>query len=238
MNSLYDIYVEEYGRINSRGSYLAFGSDESYYLLCSLEILDDEGNFKRKADMFTKRTIRPHRAVTSVETSSEALALSIGEKACVDLDYMQQLTGKEQSEIIRDLQGVVFRVPTVEPAKYVTADEDLSGNVREKLSIAELAAQSDSAYQINVESLRKVLPKDLSAAEISVRLGATWIPKEDIQQFMEELLTPSYYAKRQIKVRYSPMTGDWFVENKNADLWQRQSGQHLRHQACVRISYS
>lgn len=217
LNSLYDSYVEEHGRINSRGSYLAFGSDESYYLLCSLEILDDEGNFKRKADMFTKRTIRPHRAVTSVETSSEALALSIGEKARVDLDYMQQLTGKPKEEIIRDLQGVIFRIPAVQSAEYVTADEYLSGNIREKLRIAELAAQSDPSYQINVESLRNVLPKDLSAAEISVRLGATWIPQEDIQQFMEELLMPSYYAKRQIKVRYSPMTGDWFVENKNED---------------------
>lgn len=217
LNSLYDIYVEEHGRINSRGSYLAFGSDESYYLLCSLEILDDEGNFKRKADMFTKRTIRPHRAVTSVETSSEALALSIGEKACVDLDYMQQLTGKPKEEIIRDLQGVIFRIPAVQSAEYVTADEYLSGNIREKLRTAELAVQSDLSYQVNVEALRNVLPKDLSAAEISVRLGATWIPQEDIQQFMEELLMPSYYAKRQIKVRYSPMTGDWFVENKNAD---------------------
>ena len=217
LNRLYDSYVEEHGLINSRGSYLAFGSDESYYLLCSLEVLDDEGNFKRKADMFTKRTIRPHRAVTSVETSSEALALSIGEKARVDLDYMQQLTGKPKEEIIRDLQGVIFRIPAVQSAEYVTADEYLSGNIREKLRIAELAAQSDPSYQINVESLRNVLPKDLSAAEISVRLGATWIPQEDIQQFMEELLMPSYYAKRQIKVRYSPMTGDWFVENKNAD---------------------
>lgn len=217
LNSLYDIYVEEHGRINSRGSYLAFGSDESYYLLCSLEVLDDEGNFKRKADMFTKRTIRPHRAVTSVETSSEALALSIGEKARVDLDYMQQLTGKPKEEIVRDLQGVIFRIPAVQSAEYVTADEYLSGNIREKLRTAELAVQSDLSYQVNVEALRNVLPKDLSAAEISVRLGATWIPQEDIQQFMEELLTPSYYAKRQIKVRYSPMTGDWFVENKNAD---------------------
>ncbi len=217
LNRLYDAYTAKYGLINSRGNYLAFASDESYFLLCSLEVLDDEGNFKRKADMFSKRTIKPHRAVTSVETASEALAISIGEKARVDLPFMAELTGKEQAELIRDLQGVIFKIPHLEPAKYVTADEYLSGNVRNKLVIAETAAKADPELFINAEALRKVIPKDLSAGEISVRLGATWIPQEDIQQFVMELLTPSSYAESKIKVRYTAMNGDWFIENKSSD---------------------
>lgn len=218
LNRLYDVYTVKYGLINSRGNYLAFASDESYFLLCSLEVLDDEGNFKRKADMFTKRTIKPHREITSVETASEALALSIGEKARVDLPYMEQLTGKTQAELVRDLQGVIFKVPNSEPVSYVAADEYLSGNVRNKLTVAELAAKNDPELAVNVEALKKVIPKDLSAAEISVRLGATWIPQDDIQRFVMELLTPSSYAAGRLKVRYTPINGDWFIENKSSDM--------------------
>ena len=218
LNRLYDAYTAKYGLINSRGNYLAFASDESYFLLCSLEVLDDEGNFKRKADMFTKRTIKPHREVTSVETASEALALSIGEKARVDLPYMEQLTGKTQAELVQDLQGVIFKVPNCKPISYVAADEYLSGNVRNKLTVAELAAKNAPELAVNVEALKKVIPKDLSAAEISVRLGATWIPQEDIQRFVMELLTPSSYAAGRLKVRYTPINGDWFIENKSSDM--------------------
>ena len=218
LNRLYDVYTAKYGLINSRGNYLAFASDESYFLLCSLEVLDDEGNFKRKADMFMKRTIKPHREITSVETASEALALSIGEKARVDLPYMEQLTGKTQAELVQDLQGVIFKVPNCEPVSYVAADEYLSGNVRNKLTVAELAAKNDPELAVNVDALKKVIPKDLSAAEISVRLGATWIPQEDIQRFVMELLTPSSYAVGRLKVRYTPINGDWFIENKSSDM--------------------
>ena len=218
LNRLYDVYTAKYGLINSRGNYLAFASDESYFLLCSLEVLDDEGNFKRKADMFTKRTIKPHREISSVETASEALALSIGEKARVDLPYMEQLTGKTQTELVQDLQGVIFKVPNCEPVSYVAADEYLSGNVRNKLTVAELAATNDPELAVNVEALKKVIPKDLSAAEISVRLGATWIPQDDIQRFVMELLTPSSYAAGRLKVRYTPINGDWFIENKSSDM--------------------
>ena len=218
LNRLSDAFTQKYGLINSRGNYLAFAADESYFLLCSLEVLDDEGNFKRKADMFSRRTIKPHREITSVETASEALALSIGEKARVDLPYMAQLTGKPQEEIAEELRGVIFRVPNSEPAKYVTADEYLSGDVREKLKIAEIAAKSDPALMMNVEALKQVIPKDLSAAEISVRLGTTWIPETDIQRFVMELLTPSSYAAGRIRVRYTPQNGDWFIENKSSDF--------------------
>ena len=218
LNRLYDAFTKKYGLINSRGNYLAFAADESYFLLCSLEVLDDEGKFKRKADMFTKRTIKSHREVTFVETVSEALALSIGEKARVDLPYMARLTGRTQEEIIKDLQGVIFKVPSSEPARYVTADEYLSGNVREKLKIAKIAAKADPELAVNVAALEKVIPKDLPASEISVRLGTTWIPQEDIQQFMLELLTPSSYAEGRLKVRYTAYNGDWFIENKSSDV--------------------
>ena len=218
LNRLYDAFTKKYGLINSRGNYLAFAADESYFLLCSLEVLDDEGKFKRKADMFTKRTIKPHREVTFVETASEALALSIGEKARVDLSFMAQLTGRTQEEIIKDLQGVIYKVPSSEPARYVTADEYLSGNVREKLKIAGIAAKADPELAVNVSALEKVIPKDLPASEISVRLGTTWIPQEDIQQFMMELLTPSSYAEGKLKVRYTAYNGDWFIENKSSDV--------------------
>ena len=217
LNRLYDSFTKQYGLINNRGNYLAFASDESYFLLCSLEVLDDEGNFKRKADMFTKRTIKPHREITSVETASEALALSIGEKARVDLPYMEQLTGKPKEEIIKELQGVIFRIPASEPAQYVTADEYLSGNVRAKLITAEAAAKENPEFAVNAQALKQVIPQDLSAAEISVRLGTTWIPQEDIQRFVMELLTPSSYAQSRIRVRYTPINGDWFIENKSSD---------------------
>ena len=217
LNRLYDSFTKQYGLINNRGNYLAFASDESYFLLCSLEVLDDEGNFKRKADMFTKRTIKPHREITSVETASEALALSIGEKARVDLHYMEQLTGKPKEEIIKDLQGVIFRIPATEPAQYVTADEYLSGNVRAKLITAEAATKENPEFAVNAQALKQVIPQDLSAAEISVRLGTTWIPQEDIQRFVMELLTPSSYAQSRIRVRYTPINGDWFIENKSSD---------------------
>ena len=217
LNRLYDEFQSKYGLINNRGNYLAFASDESYFLLCSLEVLDDEGKFKKKADMFSKRTIKPHQAVTSVETASEALALSIGEKACVDLPYMEQLTGKPQEEIIQDLQGVIFKIPSADPVRYATADEYLSGNVRTKLLTAEAAAKAAPELTVNVDALKQVIPKDLTAGEIAVRLGATWIPQEDYQQFAEELLTPSSYARNKIKVRYTPMNGNWFIENKSSD---------------------
>ena len=168
--------------------------------------------------MFTKRTIKPHREVTSVETASEALALSIGEKARVDLPYMEQLTGKTQAELVQDLQGVIFKVPNCEPVSYAAADEYLSGNVRNKLTVAELAAKNDPELAVNMDALKKVIPKDLSAAEISVRLGATWIPQDDIQRFVMELLTPSSYAAGRLKVRYTPINGDWFIENKSSDM--------------------
>ena len=218
LNRFYDAFTKKYGLINSRGNYLAFAADESYFLLCSLEVLDDEGKFKRKADMFTKRTIKPHREVTFVETASEALALSIGEKARVDLSYMARLTCRSEEEIIKELQGVIYKVPSCEPARYVTADEYLSGNVREKLKVAEIAAKSDPELAVNVAALEKVIPKDLPASEISVRLGTTWIPQEDIQQFMVELLTPSSYAAGRLQVRYTAYNGDWFIENKNSDI--------------------
>ena len=218
LNRLYDAFTKKYGLINSRGNYLAFAADESYFLLCSLEVLDDEGKFKRKADMFTKRTIKPHREVTFVETASEALALSIGEKARVDLSYMARLTCRSEEEIIKELQGVIYKVPSSEPARYVTADEYLSGNVREKLKIAGIAAKADPELAANVSALEKVIPKDLPASEISVRLGTTWIPQEDIQQFMVELLTPSSYAAGRLQVRYTAYNGDWFIENKSSDV--------------------
>ena len=217
LNLLYDRFTEKYGLINSRGNYLAFSQDESYFLLCSLEVLDDDGNFKRKADMFSKRTIKPHHEITSVETSIEALAVSIGEKACVDLPYMAQLTGKSEEEIIGELRGVIYREPNTDPPKYVPADEYLSGNVRQKLQIAEIAAKSDNEFQANVEALKQVIPKDLTAAEINVRLGVTWIPPQDIKRFILDTFSPSFYAAREIKVRLSPFSGEWFIENKSAD---------------------
>lgn len=223
LNALYDEYTSKYGLLNSRANRLAFSDDSSYPLLCSLEELDEYGNLKRKADMFTKRTIRQQSAITSVDTASEALALSIGEKAKVDMAYMMELTGKTEEQLFDELKGVIFLNPmhgygSKEQEKYLPADEYLSGNVREKLEWAKRSmALNPEDYTTNVEALTSVQPKDLSASEIDVRLGATWIPVETVQQFIFDLLSPSYYASNKIKVHYSKPTAIWNIENKNAD---------------------
>ena len=218
LNTLYDSFTEKYGILNSRGNRLAFSDDSAYYLLCALEILDDDGNFQRKADMFSKRTIQPHKVVTSVDTAVEALTISIGERACIDLGYMSSLSGKSIDELTADLQGVIFHDPklgTLEDlTSWVTADEYLSGNVRQKLKDAETAAAENPMYRSNVETLRAAQPKDLEASEIEVRLGATWIDKAYIQQFMYELLDTPYYLRRSIHVEYSPYTAAWNISNK------------------------
>ena len=218
LNALYDSFTEKYGILNSRGNRLAFSDDSAYYLLCALEILDDDGNFLRKADMFSKRTIQPHRVVTSVDTAVEALTISISERACVDLGYMSSLSGKSIDELTEELKGIIFHDPklgTLETAKgWVTADEYLSGNVRQKLREAEAAASKNPMYQSNVEALRAAQPKDLEASEIEVRLGATWIDKSYIQQFMYELLDTPFYLRRSIHVEYSPYTAAWNISNK------------------------
>ena len=216
LNRLYDRFTEKYGLINSRGNALAFADDSSYYLLCSLEMLDDEDKtkLKGKADMFTKRTIRQRQSVTSVDTAAEALALSIGEKARVDMAYMSQLTGKSEEDIINELNGVIFLDPVY--GDWQTADEYLSGNVRKKLREAENAAVDSPGYLPNVEALRAAQPKDLDASEIEVRLGATWIDKKYIQQFMFELLEPPLYARRSLEVNYSEFTAEWNISGKNS----------------------
>jgi len=216
LNRLYDRFTEKYGLINSRGNALAFADDSSYYLLCSLEMLDDEDKtkLKGKADMFTKRTIRQRQSVTSVDTAAEALALSIGEKARVDMAYMSQLTGKSEEDIIDELNGVIFLDPVY--GDWQTADEYLSGNVRQKLREAENAAVDSPGYLPNVEALRAAQPKDLDASEIEVRLGATWIDKKYIQQFMFELLEPPLYARRSLEVNYSEFTAEWNISGKNS----------------------
>ena len=216
LNRLYDRFTEKYGLINSRGNALAFADDSSYYLLCSLEMLDDEDKtkLKGKADMFTKRTIRQRQSVTSVDTAAEALALSIGEKAHVDMAYMSQLTGKSEDDIIDELNGVIFLDPVY--GDWQTADEYLSGNVRQKLREAEKAAVDSPGYLPNVEALRAAQPKDLDASEIEVRLGATWIDKKYIQQFMFELLEPPLYARRSLEVNYSEFTAEWNISGKNS----------------------
>ena len=216
LNRLYDRFTEKYGLINSRGNALAFADDSSYYLLCSLEMLDDEDKtkLKGKADMFTKRTIRQRQSVTSVDTAAEALALSIGEKARVDMAYMSQLTGKSEDDIIDELNGVIFLDPMY--GDWQTADEYLSGNVRQKLREAENAAVDSPGYLPNVEALRAAQPKDLDASEIEVRLGATWIDKKYIQQFMFELLEPPVYARRSLEVKYSEFTAEWNISGKNS----------------------
>ena len=214
LNTLYDSFSARYGLINDRANRLAFSSDSSYYLLCSLEILDDDHKLLRKADMFTKRTIKQQRSVDHVDTSADALAVSIGERARVDLGYMAQLTGKSEEDIIHELTGVIFRIPGTE-AQYVTADEYLSGNVRQKLREAKTAAQSDAAFQPNVTALEAAQPKDLEASDIDVRLGATWIAPEYIQDFMYELLNTPYYQRRAIEVHFSPHTAEWRINGKN-----------------------
>ena len=221
LNQLYDNFTAQYGLLNSRANTSVFSADSSFPLLCSLEILDEQGSLKRKADLFTKRTIQPYRAVTHVDTASEALAVSLGEKARVDLTYMSQLSGKSEEELVRDLHGVVFAIPgEVEPngkPHYVTADEYLSGNVREKLKTAKQAAEQDPSFAVNVEALEKVQPKNLTAGEISVRLGATWIPEDVVEQFTHELLQTPFYYKSRIRVQYSPVTGEWNVSEKSLD---------------------
>ena len=220
LNSLYDSFSAKYGLINDRANRLAYADDSSYYLLCALEVIDEDGKLERKADMFTKRTIKPHQAVAVVDTASEALAVSISEKACVDMDYMSQLTGKTKEELAGELQGVIFRVPgQLEKdgtPHYVTADEYLSGNVRRKLRQAQRAAQQDPIYAVNVEALTAAQPKDLDASEIEVRLGATWIDKEYIQQFMYETFNTPFYLQRSIEVNYSSFTAEWQIKGKSS----------------------
>lgn len=222
LNELYDKFTAKYGLINSRANKSAFGEDASYHLISALEILGDNGTLERKADMFTKRTIKPHIPVTEVDTPSEALAVSIGEKASVDIEYMKLLTGKSEDEIYSDLQGVIFINPIYFPnsnePKYLPADEYLSGNVREKLCTAKENAEIyPELYTVNVKYLEKVQPKDLTASEISVRLGATWIPSKYIQEFVFELLEPSQYTRPLIKVHYFEYTGEWNIEGKSYD---------------------
>ena len=213
LNRLYDTFTDKYGLLNSRANSLAFSDDSSYYLLCSLEILNENGDLERKADIFIKRTIKPHEVVTSVDTASEALALSISEKACVDMPYMAQLSGKSQDELIDELNGVIFLDPV--RGNWQTADEYLSGNVRQKLREAEAAAVDAPGYAPNVEALRQAQPKDLDASEIEVRLGATWIDEWYIQQFMEQTFHPPYNRKNPIQVSYSPSTAEWNISGKS-----------------------
>ena len=219
LNRRYDDFSAKYGLINDRANRLAFADDSSYYLLCALEVLDEDGRLERKADMFTKRTIKPHEAVTTVDTASEALAVSISEKAYVDMAYMEQLTGKTGEELAAELRGVIFRLPGPvsegERPQYVTADEYLSGNVRRKLRQAQRAAEQDPAFAVNVEALTAAQPKDLDASEIEVRLGATWIDKEYIQQFMYETFDTPFYLQRSIEVHYTPFTAEWQISGKN-----------------------
>ncbi len=214
LNELYDDFTAKHGLISGRENKRAFDADSSYYLLCSLEILDDDGRLERKSDMFTKRTIQPHRPVEHTETEVESLAVSMNEKARVDLPYMAKLCGKSEDEVAAELQGVIFRVPGTD--HYITADEYLSGNVREKLREAEAAAKNDTAFNINVEALRAAQPRELTASEIDVRLGATWIEPQYIRQFIDETFKPSFWASQNIKVHYSPVTGEWRVEGKSA----------------------
>ena len=231
LNRLYDAFSAKYGLLNSTGNKLAFEQDSSYPLLCSLEIINEEGKLERKADMFTRRTIQTHRAVTSVDTAVEALAVSIGEKACVDLGYMASLMGGSEKipQIVEDLKGIIFKDPATGPFDledggthwhqgWQTADEYLSGNVRAKLAIARAAAKENPQFAVNAEKLEQVQPKDLTASEISVRIGASWIDPRYYQQFMFELLhTPAYLQERKIKLQYAPVTGEWNVQGKSAD---------------------
>ena len=223
LNTLYDSFTKKYGLINSRANTSAFSDDSSYALLSALEVINEDGELERKADMFYKRTIKPHKAVTEVDTADEALAVSMGEKATIDMEYMRELTGKSEEELFADLKGVIFLNPlygygNVSEQKYLMADEYLSGNVREKLITAKKSAEVyPDDYKINVEALEKVQPKDLTASEIAVRLGATWLPPEIIQQFMFEFLGTPYYARWNIKVHFSQYSGEWNIEGKSYD---------------------
>lgn len=223
LNRLYDTFSDKYGLINSRANTSAFSQDSSFSLLSALEIIGEDGELERKADMFSKRTIKPHTPVTSVDTASEALAVSLGEKATIDMDYMMELSGKSENEIFEDLKGVIFLNPLYEygnsyEPKYLMTDEYLSGNVREKLRIAKNSAELyPEDYKVNVEALQKVQPKDLTASEISVRLGATWLPSDDVQEFIFHLLETPRYAQWNIKVHFSPFTSEWNIEGKSYD---------------------
>ncbi len=216
LNYKYDTFTKKYGLINSRGNKIAFDNDDSYYLLCSLEILDENQNLKRKADMFHKRTIKPHIEIEKVDTSEEALILSISEKARIDFEYMTNLTGKDKEEIIADLKGIIFKIPD-SLNEYVTADEYLSGNVREKLKIAKLYANNDEEYKINVEKLEKIIPVDLEANDINVRLGSTWIPSKYIDEFINYLFEPNWVVKEKVKSQYMHTTSQWNISNKSID---------------------
>ena len=220
LNTLYDAFTRKYGLINSRGNAIAFDQDSAYFLLCSLEILDEEKNLKRKADLFTKRTIRSHRPAEKVDTAVEALALSIGEKARVDMEYMSRLTDRDEEALFSDLKGVVFLNPDYTEGaseKYLPADEYLSGNVRQKWAVAKVKAEQDPRYQINADALAQVQPVDLTASEISVRLGATWLDTDYIRQFIFESLGTPYSARGHIRVHYSKITGEWRIEGKSKD---------------------
>ena len=215
LNRLYDNFSKKYGLINSRGNEMAFSDDDSYYLLCSLEIVDENKKFIRKADMFSKRTIKPHIKISKTDNCVDALISSISEKASVDLEYMSNLTGTTEEQLIKELEGSIYKDPMLD--KYVTADEYLSGNIREKLKIAQEFSKNNIEYEINVKALESVKIKDLSASEISVRLGATWIPTNYIEQFMFELLETPTYNRKDINVNYSNYTSDWNITGKNID---------------------
>lgn len=216
LNRMYDNYVKKYGIINSRGNRLAFEADSSYYLLCSLEVMDSEGKFVRKADMFSKRTIKAYKEITSVDTANEALIVSLSEKASVDLEYMSKLTNKTQEELVKELEGVIYKLP-MENNKYVTSDEYLSGNIREKLKMAEAVVGMHPEFEVNIEALKKVMPKDLTANEIGIKLGATWIPIDVIEKFMYELLETPNHAQWNIKVKFSEYNAQWYITSKNYD---------------------
>ena len=220
LNDLYDKFNKKYGLINSRANNIAFSNDSSYFLLCSLEILNENGELERKADMFSKRTIKPHIEITKVDNTNEALIISISEKAKVDMDFIMSLTGKTEEEIVSDLEEDIFLIPTDgNEKKYVTQDEYLSGNVRKKLKEAEYYNSINPIYESNIKYLKEAQPKDLSASEISIRLGATWIPESVIKDFIKYLLEPNYYNSEKIKVHYSEVNGEWNIENKSVDKW-------------------
>lgn len=216
LNRMYDNFVKKYGIINSRGNRLAFEADSSYYLLCSLEVMDSEGRFVRKADMFSKRTIKAYKEITSVDTANEALIISLSEKASVDLEYMSKLTNKTQEELVKELDGIIYKLP-MENNKYVTSDEYLSGNIREKLKMAEASVGMHPEFATNIEALKKVMPKDLTANEIGIKLGATWIPTEIIDSFMYELLETPNHAQWNMKVKFSEYNSQWYITSKNYD---------------------
>ena len=216
LNRMYDNYVKKYGIINSRGNRLAFEADSSYYLLCSLEVMDSEGRFVRKADMFSKRTIKAYKEITSVDTANEALIVSLSEKASVDLEYMSKLTNKTQEELVKELDGIIYKLP-MENNKYVTSDEYLSGNIREKLKMAEASVGMHPEFATNIEALKQVMPKDLTANEIGIKLGATWIPTEIIDSFMYELLETPNHAQWNMKVKFSEYNSQWYITSKNYD---------------------